>query len=96
MRERGSELWALRAFRELDDALLDLRFNRPEIGVVVPADARRRRTRPGRGRAPWNGQDDWFVNEVRQHMKRVPEAPGPDRARRSWPSSTRAPASRAR
>ena len=35
MRERGSELWALRAFRELDDALLDLRFNRPEIGVVV-------------------------------------------------------------
>ena len=35
MRERGSELWALRAFRELDDVLLDLRFNRPEIGVVV-------------------------------------------------------------
>src|SRR5262245_13110058 len=35
MRERGSELWALRAFRELDDALLDLRFNRPEIGTVV-------------------------------------------------------------
>ena len=32
MRERGSDLWALRAFRELDDALLDLRFNRPEIG----------------------------------------------------------------
>src|SRR5438046_42306 len=25
MRERGSDLWALRAFRELDDALLDLR-----------------------------------------------------------------------
>src|SRR5207249_3823947 len=35
MRERGSELWALRAFRELDDALLDLRFNRPEIGVIM-------------------------------------------------------------
>src|SRR4029079_12410624 len=35
MRERGSALWALRAFRELDDALLELRFNRPEIGVVV-------------------------------------------------------------
>jgi benzoyl-CoA-dihydrodiol lyase len=35
MKERGSELWALRAFRELDDALLDLRFNRPEIGVIV-------------------------------------------------------------
>src|SRR5207247_8405324 len=35
MRERGSDLWALRAFRELDDALLELRFNRPAIGVVV-------------------------------------------------------------
>ena len=35
MREKGSDLWALRAFRELDDVLLDLRFNRPEIGVVV-------------------------------------------------------------
>ena len=35
MKERGSELWALRAFRELDDVLLDLRFNRPEIGVLV-------------------------------------------------------------
>src|SRR5262245_3278673 len=35
MRARGAELWALRAFRELDDALLDLRFNRPEIGTVV-------------------------------------------------------------
>ncbi len=32
---QGSELWALRAFRELDDALLRLRFNEPEIGLVV-------------------------------------------------------------
>ncbi len=55
MRERGSELWALRAFRELDDVLLDLRFNRPEIGVVVVktrrrhgAGARRRTARSGR------------------------------------------------
>ena len=29
------ESWALRAFRELDDALLHLRFNQPEIAVVV-------------------------------------------------------------
>jgi len=32
---QGSDLWALRAFRELDDALLRLRFNEPNIGVVV-------------------------------------------------------------
>jgi benzoyl-CoA-dihydrodiol lyase len=35
MRAKGADLWSLRAMRELDDVLLDLRFNRPEIGVVV-------------------------------------------------------------
>ena len=31
----GDEAWALRAFREFDDALLRLRLNEPEIGTVV-------------------------------------------------------------
>jgi benzoyl-CoA-dihydrodiol lyase len=31
----GSSAWVLRAWRELDDALLDLRFNRPGVGVVA-------------------------------------------------------------
>jgi benzoyl-CoA-dihydrodiol lyase len=31
----GDEAWALRAFRELDDALLRLRLNEPEIGTVL-------------------------------------------------------------
>src|SRR5687767_3723447 len=31
----GTEPWALRAFRELDDALLRLRFDLPEIGMVT-------------------------------------------------------------
>ncbi len=31
----GADLWDLRAFRELDDALLHLRFDYPEIGVIV-------------------------------------------------------------
>jgi benzoyl-CoA-dihydrodiol lyase len=71
MRRRGSELWALRAFRELDDAILDLRFNRPEIGVVVL------RTRGDLERvlavdaALMASRDDWFVSEVIQHAKRV-------------------------
>ena len=37
---RGSELWALRAFRELDDALLDLRFNHPDDRPRRPARPR--------------------------------------------------------
>jgi benzoyl-CoA-dihydrodiol lyase len=71
MRERGSDLWALRAFRELDDAILDLRFNRPEIGVVVLQT----RGEPARvltaDAALVAGSDDWFASEVRHHMKRV-------------------------
>jgi benzoyl-CoA-dihydrodiol lyase len=31
----GDQSWALRAFRELDDALLRLRLNEPEIGTVI-------------------------------------------------------------
>ncbi len=34
-RKQGAELWSLRAFRELDDALLDLRFNHARIGVLT-------------------------------------------------------------
>ncbi|HTE53616.1 MAG TPA: 2,3-epoxybenzoyl-CoA dihydrolase [Kofleriaceae bacterium] len=35
MIEQGSDLWALRAFRELRDALWNLRFNEPEIGTIL-------------------------------------------------------------
>ena len=31
----GADAWLVRAFRELDDALLDLRFNQPDIGTVA-------------------------------------------------------------
>ena len=31
----GCSAWAIRAFRELDDALLDLRFNHPGVGVMA-------------------------------------------------------------
>jgi benzoyl-CoA-dihydrodiol lyase len=31
----GASAWAVQAFRELDDALLELRFNQPNIGVVA-------------------------------------------------------------
>jgi benzoyl-CoA-dihydrodiol lyase len=33
--ERGADAWALRAFRELDRALLHLRVDLPEIGLVL-------------------------------------------------------------
>jgi benzoyl-CoA-dihydrodiol lyase len=35
LRAAGSDLWSLRAFREIDDALLDLRFNHDTVGLVL-------------------------------------------------------------
>jgi len=71
MRERGSALWALRVFRELDDVLLDLRFNRPEVGVVVLETRGVARRVLASDEALVANREDWFVNEVLHHMKRV-------------------------
>jgi benzoyl-CoA-dihydrodiol lyase len=35
LRQQGCKAWVVQAFRELDDALLDLRFNHLSIGTVV-------------------------------------------------------------
>jgi len=71
IRERGSELWALRVFRELDDVLLELRFNRPEIGVVVLKTRGQAAHVLAVDAALAENQADWFVSEVLHHMKRV-------------------------
>lgn len=68
----GSDLWALRAFRELDDALLQLRLNEPTIGVVLlrtsgNADHVVAADKALAAHAASNG----FVREVRLHQARV-------------------------
>ncbi len=67
----GCDAWVVRAFRELDDALLDLRFNRPEIGVVALKTQ-------GSAEAvlAWDAllqanQDDGLVREVTLLVRRV-------------------------
>jgi benzoyl-CoA-dihydrodiol lyase len=71
LRERGAALWALQAFRELDDALLDLRFNRPEIGLLVLETRGDHHALLAADRALWDAREDWFAHEVLLHMKRV-------------------------
>jgi benzoyl-CoA-dihydrodiol lyase len=67
----GSDAWAIRAWRELDDALLDLRFNHPRVGVVVL------RTRGDPAHAlsvdamMAQHRNDGLVHETAQQMKRV-------------------------
>jgi benzoyl-CoA-dihydrodiol lyase len=71
MRKKGSDLWALRAFRELDDVLLDLRFNRPEVGVVVLQTRGDAQSVLAADQALLANKEDWFASEVLHHMKRV-------------------------
>ena len=72
MRTKGSDLWILRAFRELDDVLLDLRFNRPEVGVVVIETRGDANAVLAADKALLAAsKEDWFASEVLHHMKRV-------------------------
>jgi benzoyl-CoA-dihydrodiol lyase len=67
----GDSLWALRAYRELDDALLQLRVNHPTIGLVLvraKGDAARTQAHDA---ALVAARDHWFVREVLLHMARV-------------------------
>jgi benzoyl-CoA-dihydrodiol lyase len=71
IREAGCELWALRAFRELDDVLLDLRFNHETVGLIVLRTEGDPEAVLASDRALAAHQDDWFVREVTLHMRRV-------------------------
>jgi benzoyl-CoA-dihydrodiol lyase len=67
----GASSWAIAAWRELDDAILHLRVNEPEIGLVLL------RTRgDGKGvlavdRAVSQHRDHWLVREILLLQKRV-------------------------
>jgi benzoyl-CoA-dihydrodiol lyase len=67
----GDQFWALRAFRELDDALLRLRLNEPLIGTIVV----RTEGDPARVLAVdatlLAHRDHWLVREIVQFIKRT-------------------------
>jgi benzoyl-CoA-dihydrodiol lyase len=71
LRKQGADAWALRAFRELDDALLELRFNQASVGLILL------KTRGDGGlviahdEALAGLQADWFAREVLLNMRRV-------------------------
>jgi len=67
----GCNAWAIRAFRELDDALLDLRFNRPGVSVVVLKTAGDLEKVLAVDRMLAKYRDDGLVREVTLLMKRV-------------------------
>ncbi len=71
IREQGCEWWALRAFRELDDALLHLRFNRAEVGLILLRCEGDPEAIVDIDAALGEHAEEWFVSEVRHQIKRV-------------------------
>ncbi len=69
-RAAGSAWWALRAFRELDDAICRLRMNHPEVGLVLlrcKGPSATLRTTD----ALLAGAKDWYVREVSNFVRRT-------------------------
>jgi benzoyl-CoA-dihydrodiol lyase len=69
--EAGAELWALRAYRELDDALLQLRVNHPTVGLVLVRATGDAQTVLDHDAALVAVRDHWFVREVLLLMGRT-------------------------
>ncbi len=71
IRRAGSDYWPLRAFRELDDLLVRLRFEYPEIGVVVLRTQGEVENVLSVDRALEANASDWLVHEIRLLVARV-------------------------
>jgi benzoyl-CoA-dihydrodiol lyase len=67
----GDQFWPFRVFRELDDVLLRMRANEPEIGtVVIKATGDASRVLEA-DRVLEAHKANWFVREVRNFIKRT-------------------------
>ncbi len=67
----GDQFWPLRAFRELDDAILRLRINEPEIGtVVLKAEGDPARVLEADAVLAANASH-WLVREITHFIKRT-------------------------
>jgi len=67
----GDAYWPLQAYRELDDALLHLRFNEPEIGLVCLRAEGEIENVLAVDRALVDNRDHWLAREIILHMARV-------------------------
>jgi len=72
LREAGASVWGLHAFRELDDALLQLRFNYPNIGLVLlKTEGEAARVKQHDAAVLALSEGDWFAKEIVLNMARV-------------------------
>jgi benzoyl-CoA-dihydrodiol lyase len=68
---QGAASWMLRCARELDDAILHLRLNEPELGVVVFRAQGAPEAVAAHERFLLDNRGDWLANETLLYWKRV-------------------------
>jgi benzoyl-CoA-dihydrodiol lyase len=67
----GAAFWPLAVARELDDAILHLRANEPELGIIVFRSEGDDAMALAVGDLLATHRDDWLVREIRLYWKRV-------------------------
>ena len=67
----GADFWLLAMARELDDAMLHLRLNEPELGILVFRSEGDPSAVLAADALLDVHPDDWFVREIRLYLKRV-------------------------
>ena len=67
----GDSWWPLRAFRELDDAIVRLRFNRGEVGTWLIKTAGEINAALAIDALLVEHEKDWFVGQVRHQIRRT-------------------------
>jgi benzoyl-CoA-dihydrodiol lyase len=67
----GCTAWALQCWRELDDALLQLRFDHEQVGLIVLQTRGDRDALLAVERSLFADRSHWLCNEILRHMARV-------------------------
>ena len=68
---RSADFWPLAVMRELDDLILDLRTNEPELGTWVFRTVGDPARVLAHDELLLGNKDDWFANEVLHYLKRT-------------------------
>ena len=72
LHKQGDQAWILRVARELDDAILHLRLNELEIGVIIfKTQGDPQKVAAHEALVFSNQQEDWLSNEICLYWKRV-------------------------
>jgi len=71
LHKQGAQNWMLRVARELDDAILHLRFNETELGVVVFKSSGKSGSVLAHEKFLLDNKSDWLANEILLYWKRV-------------------------